>query len=120
MGTLLRAANRHPWRPAHIHFKIEAAGFDTLVTALYLRGDPYENSDAVFGVKSSLVVDIEEEEEEEEEHVGGAKRRRLRYDFGMVTEEDTTELRVRKAVEALAKLGSRAKIVEGLPVAEVD
>jgi hypothetical protein len=37
---------------------IIAEGFDTLVTALYVRGDPFETSDAVFGVKSSLIVDI--------------------------------------------------------------
>ena len=41
-----------------MHFMIIAEGFDTLVTALYVRGDPFETSDAVFGVKSSLIVDI--------------------------------------------------------------
>ena len=37
---------------------IIAEGFDTLVTALYVRGDPFETSDAVFGVKSSLLIDV--------------------------------------------------------------
>jgi len=41
-----------------MHFMIIADGFDTLVTALYVRGDPFETSDAVFGVKSSLIVDV--------------------------------------------------------------
>jgi len=41
-----------------MHFMIIANGFDTLVTALYVKGDPFETSDAVFGVKSSLIVDI--------------------------------------------------------------
>jgi hypothetical protein len=44
---------------------IMAEGFDTLVTALYVRGDPFETSDAVFGVKSSLIVDIKNVESEE-------------------------------------------------------
>ncbi|CAZ81079.1 unnamed protein product [Tuber melanosporum] len=60
VGELLGVLGRHPFRPAHLHFKIEKEGFDQLIThlppALYLRGDPYETSDAVLGVKSSLLV----------------------------------------------------------------
>lgn len=41
-----------------MHFKFNAKGFHPLVTALYMRGDPYETTDAVFGVKSSLIVDL--------------------------------------------------------------
>jgi len=44
---------------------IIADGYDTLITALYARGDPFETSDAVFGVKSSLIVDIKSVESEE-------------------------------------------------------
>jgi Dioxygenase len=43
---------------------IIADGFDTLVTALYVKGDPFETSDAVFGVKSSLIVDVKPLEDE--------------------------------------------------------
>ena len=43
-------------RPAHIHFMIEAPGFQKLITALYFNGDPYLESDSVFGVKKSLIV----------------------------------------------------------------
>lgn len=43
---------------------IIAEGFDTLVTALYIRGDPFETSDAVFGVKSSLIIDVKTVEDE--------------------------------------------------------
>jgi hypothetical protein len=34
----------------------QAPGFEKLTTAFYFKGDPYLTSDAVFGVKSSLVV----------------------------------------------------------------
>ena len=47
---------RHPFRPAHIHFMISAPGYRTLVTHLFFEGDKFLESDAVFGVKSSLVV----------------------------------------------------------------
>jgi len=44
------------FRPAHIHFLINAAGYETLTTALYIEGDKYLDSDAVFGSRKSLVV----------------------------------------------------------------
>ncbi|HLE66350.1 MAG TPA: hypothetical protein VI730_04300, partial [Burkholderiales bacterium] len=55
---MLTATGRHPMRPGHLHFKIAAPGFDTLVTHLFVRGDEYLDSDAVFGVKQSLIVDF--------------------------------------------------------------
>lgn len=56
VGDLLKAMGRHPNRPAHLHFMITAAGCRRLVTHLFIDGDPYLESDAVFGVKSSLIV----------------------------------------------------------------
>ena len=55
VGELLRAIGRHPYRPAHIHFIISAAGFQTVTTHIFAEGDPYLDSDTVFGVKTSLV-----------------------------------------------------------------
>lgn len=57
VGDLLRATKRHPWRPAHLHFMIKAEGYETLVTHVFRSGDPYLDSDAVFGVRQSLVAD---------------------------------------------------------------
>jgi catechol 1,2-dioxygenase len=57
VGQMLVATGRHPMRPAHVHFLIEAPGYETLTTALFSAADPYVQSDAVFGVKPSLVVD---------------------------------------------------------------
>jgi protocatechuate 3,4-dioxygenase beta subunit len=55
VGRLLRATGRHPYRPAHIHFIVTAPGFDTLTTHVFKDDDPYLDSDAVFGVKESLI-----------------------------------------------------------------
>ncbi|AIG01943.1 hydroxyquinol 1,2-dioxygenase [Pseudomonas fluorescens] len=60
VGRMLKATNRHPWRPAHLHFMIEKPGYRPLVTHLFNRDDPYLESDAVFGVKQSLQVIYEE------------------------------------------------------------
>jgi hydroxyquinol 1,2-dioxygenase len=61
VGGLLVASGRHPWRPAHIHFMIKAEGHEPLVTHLFRSGDPYLDSDVVFGVRQSLVVRMEPE-----------------------------------------------------------
>jgi hydroxyquinol 1,2-dioxygenase len=58
VGQMLQAVGRHPYRPAHVHFMIGKDGYDTLVTHLFIAGDPYLQSDAVFGVKQQLVVDL--------------------------------------------------------------
>lgn len=60
-GDLLRRLGRHPYRPAHMHFIVSAPGHKAVVTQLFTRGDPYLASDAVFGVKESLVVDYRSE-----------------------------------------------------------
>lgn len=59
VGKLLAAAGRHPWRPAHLHVMVSAPGYRTLATHFFDRTSPYLGSDAVFGVKPSLVVDFE-------------------------------------------------------------
>ena len=57
VGDMLRATARHAWRPAHLHFMIKAEGYETLVTHVFRAGDRYLDSDAVFGVRQSLVAD---------------------------------------------------------------
>jgi hydroxyquinol 1,2-dioxygenase len=58
VGQLLRALGRHPFRPAHIHLLISADGVVPVTTHLFVKGDQYLDSDAVFGTKDSLVVDF--------------------------------------------------------------
>jgi hydroxyquinol 1,2-dioxygenase len=57
VGRMLDALGRHPWRPAHLHFWIKAPGYEPLITHVFRNGDKYLDSDAVFGVRSTLVVD---------------------------------------------------------------
>jgi hydroxyquinol 1,2-dioxygenase len=58
VGQMLVASGRHPWRPAHVHFMIQAPGFETLITHVFRNGDPYLDSDVVFGVRASLIADF--------------------------------------------------------------
>lgn len=55
VGELLRATNRHPWRPAHLHTTISAPGYKPLTTHLFDAEDSYLDSDVVFAVKESLI-----------------------------------------------------------------
>ncbi len=60
VGRMLAATGRHPYRPAHIHFIVSAAGCLPVTTHLFVAGDPYLESDAVFGVKDALIVPFED------------------------------------------------------------
>ena len=56
VGQMLVAMGRHPYRPAHVHFMISAAGYKSVTTELFVEGDAYLDSDVVFGVRESLIV----------------------------------------------------------------
>jgi protocatechuate 3,4-dioxygenase beta subunit len=58
VGKMLMALGRHAMRPAHIHFIVGAPAFEPVTTHMFVAGDDYLDSDAVFGVKDSLVVDF--------------------------------------------------------------
>jgi catechol 1,2-dioxygenase len=55
VGQLLNATRRHPNRPAHVHFIVTAPGHAPVTTHLFVDSSPYIDSDAVFGVKESLI-----------------------------------------------------------------
>ena len=61
VGRLLEATGRHPWRPAHLHFMIKAPGYETLVTHVFRDKSEYLDSDAVFGVRQSLICEWKEQ-----------------------------------------------------------
>jgi hydroxyquinol 1,2-dioxygenase len=56
VGVMLRKMGRHPMRPGHIHMIVSAQGHHSLTTHLFAAGSRYLDSDAVFGVKDSLVT----------------------------------------------------------------
>ncbi len=84
VGKMLEALGRHPYRPAHIHFKLSARGYRSLVTALYIDGDKYLDSDAVFGSRASLVVKYTPYEGVEDRH----RRKIDAIEFNFVLESE--------------------------------
>ena len=61
VGRYLAAVGQHPWRPAHIHFKVTAPGHRTLVTQVFFPDDPYLENDTIGAVKAALVRPVERE-----------------------------------------------------------
>ncbi len=84
VGELLLATGRHAFRPAHIHFIVTAPGHRALTTHIFVAGSEYIESDTVFAVKQSLVVDFEEVTDEApggqvERRPGAVPARQLRH-----------------------------------------
>ena len=86
VGKMLLNMGRHPYRPAHTHMIVSAPGHEPVTTHLFVEGDQYLESDAVFGVKDSLV----EKFVHHEPGIAPDGRRMdrpfytVQYDFGLV------------------------------------
>jgi hydroxyquinol 1,2-dioxygenase len=62
VGDLISRTEISEYRPAHVHFRVDAAGFEPLVTHLFRHGAPYLDTDVVFGTKQQLVVPFDRHE----------------------------------------------------------
>jgi len=82
VGEMVKAQNRHGFRPSHIHFLIGGEGYRELVTALYFGDDEHIDSDTVFGVSGSLVVAASDDPAAP---IAGLKS--VRYDFRLAHAE---------------------------------
>ncbi|THY87788.1 aromatic compound dioxygenase [Aureobasidium pullulans] len=122
VGGLLKKLNRHPYRPSHMHFMFDKSGYDPLITALYLKNDPYESTDAVFGVKQSLIVEVGKVDDKDQAEKYGVKTGTslITYDFVLVTDEAARKLRRSKAEEAMNSQGRKVRFIDDLPVPDVD
>ena len=105
-----------------IHFPPSRIKADLLLSALYLKNDPYENSDAVFGVKDSLIVELEEVTDGKMAEQFGVKlgTKLIKYDFVLVTNEAAMELRLAEAKKSMKAQGIDAVFLDGLPVPALD
>ncbi|KAH7316442.1 Intradiol ring-cleavage dioxygenase [Stachybotrys elegans] len=117
VGQLLAKLKRHPYRPSHMHFMFKKEGYDRLITALYLRGDPYETSDAVFGVKESLVVNLSRAGDVEglaEKYGVSPDTKLLQYDFVLNTVEEARKAREEASLQEIERQGGKLRLQDGL------
>jgi catechol 1,2-dioxygenase len=87
VGQMLVALGRHPYRPAHIHFILSAEGYQPVVTQIFAAGDGYLESDAVFGVRDSLVVDFVKVDAPAEASALGVSNPFYKVDYDFVLRE---------------------------------
>jgi len=113
VGQLLSALGRHVWRPAHLHMMLYAPGYDKLTTALYPEGDDYISSDAVFGVKRSLVCKLTKVTSAEQARAKGFPKgdtfTLLEWDFVLATKEEVVIARQAQEDAAMAALQAKSQ-----------
>jgi hydroxyquinol 1,2-dioxygenase len=103
VGQILDRMGRHPMRPAHLHFIVTASGYETVVTHLFVEGDPYLESDVVFGVKNSLVIDFKRNDSEAAAKKVGLKAPfcEASYDFVLKPAATAKQQKVTSAADAV-------------------
>lgn len=90
---------------------------------MYVRPDPYLTSDAVFGVKDSLIESLGKVSSQEAKEYGVEEGTALiTRDFVLVSNEETEKLRDSNALKAMAILfpGKKTKLLDHLPVPDLD
>ncbi|KAI0781075.1 aromatic compound dioxygenase [Trametes elegans] len=104
VGKILLGFGRHNMRPNHLHMMVEAPGFRKLISAWYPEGDEWLESDAVFGVKKSLVVSYEDVHDEAEARKRGFPKgdsfKLLKRDIVLLPENKWKETFEQNAKEA--------------------
>ncbi|RLV93038.1 Catabolic 3-dehydroquinase [Spathaspora sp. JA1] len=107
VGKLLHSIGRHAMRPAHIHFIIK-------------KGDPYQDSDAVFGVKSQLLFELEKLGPRANEYGMDGEDWLLCWDFRIISGEQGHALRVQNNRSAIKGVDGVMLNEDGLPIASLD
>jgi len=99
-------------RPKHLHTIVDAPGYHKLITVFYPNDCKYITSDAVFGVKKSLVVELEQIDDETEARkrgfTNGGPFKLLKRDIILLTEEQWRLIQdVKEAEKGIASVEVR-------------
>src|SRR5207244_2753543 len=81
VGEMVKKTGNHPMRPAHMHAIVSAPGYQQVITHVFVDGDPYIDSDAVFAVKDSLIGKYRKVDSQEEAKKLGMPNPFLRLDW---------------------------------------
>jgi hydroxyquinol 1,2-dioxygenase len=84
VGRMLEATDRHPWRPAHIHVVVSAAGHQTVTTHIFDAESEYLDDDTVFAVKPSLMRDFVPRAADDPERPPGVEEPWVSLDLDLV------------------------------------
>lgn len=106
VGMILKGTGRHPWRPAHLHYLVYKDGYQTIQTELFNSDSEHLDSDAVFGVKETLVVPytLNEDLDAAKEHGFDGPFYEGHYDF--VMKDDASVVDAEKAYSQRASMSA--------------
>ncbi|MFW7348381.1 MAG: dioxygenase [Pigmentiphaga sp.] len=62
VGKMINHMGRDPNRPGHIHMMVSAPGHERVTTHLFVANSPYIDTDIVFGVRDSLIIEYQRHE----------------------------------------------------------
>lgn len=96
-GDFLRLLDRHPMRPGHIHFKVTAEGYLPLITELYEANDKYLDSDVVFDVHDSVIMQFKRRLEQN----GDGCDFELEHDFKIISKTVAKERGMKAAEDSI-------------------
>ena len=99
-GKLLQLLDRHPMRPAHIHFIVGAPNYKPIITQIFDRRDKHITDDAVFAVKDNLIVDFLPRKGDPKADF------ELPYDFKLATYEEAKTNSLSGTTEESASFGA--------------
>jgi len=98
VGELTRRTTGNHMRPAHMHAIVSAPGYQSVITHVFVEGDPYLDGDAVFAVKNSLVAKYKKLSEAEAKKVGlPAGSFKLDFDFKL-SPQGKVKTKARKSI----------------------
>jgi hydroxyquinol 1,2-dioxygenase len=100
VGDLMKGMGRHPMRPAHMHAIVSAPGFQQVITHVFVEGDPYLDSDAVFAAKESLVGKWRKVDDAAEAKKIGMPNPFLKMEFDFVLSPASAKAKDRKSIAA--------------------
>jgi catechol 1,2-dioxygenase/hydroxyquinol 1,2-dioxygenase len=92
-GELLRLLGRHPWRAAHIHFKVSAPEYTRLTTQISITAEPHLDSDTTFAVRS-VIVQLQKHEAPDELKVHNQSKPFFTTEFDFVLKPVTKSERL--------------------------
>jgi protocatechuate 3,4-dioxygenase beta subunit len=102
VGDMILRTRRHPMRPAHVHFLVNAPGYEPLITHVFVEGDKYLDTDVVFGVKDDLISRVEKRSDPvmPDGQPAAGPWHLMTYDFRMKPGAGTAPKPMRAATEA--------------------
>ena len=100
VGDLIRGTTNNHMRPAHMHAIVSAPGYQSVITHVFVEGDPHLDADAVYAVKDSLVAKYKKVNSAEEAKKLGMPNPFLKLNWDFKLSPEKKGIKARKKIAA--------------------